>query len=105
MAITYNIAVPITIQRLGESDVEDLIIIGLRHPITIKDIESLLEARYPNRKRAARAILRTVADSDIDKFNAEMSTVRDGGIGPQSQFTLRMSYARSICTLRTIRGG
>lgn len=105
MNVTHNIVIPLTIQRLGASDVEDLIVMGLKRPIDRDDVHWLLEKRYPNRKRAARAVLRIVTDSDLDTFNEEIAEVRAKGVTDRLKFTMRTSYARGICTIRILKGG
>ena len=104
MAITHSVEIPPTIQRLGNADVEDLIITGLERPISRDDVYWLLERRYPNRRRAARAILRIVTDEDLDTFNDELDQLRDKGITRRTKFTMRTSYARGISTIRVLGG-
>lgn len=103
MSITHNIVIPLTIRRLGDADVEDLIITGLKRPVCREDIDRLLNKRYPHRRRAVRAILRSVVDEDIDELNREVEAIAEAGVSEQTRFTMRTSYARGICTLRVLR--
>jgi hypothetical protein len=104
MVVTHNVEIPLTIQRLGNADVEDLIITGLERPISRDDVHWLLERRYPNRRRAARAVLRIVTDEDLDTFNDELDMLRASGVTRRTKFTMRTSYARGICTIRVLGG-
>jgi len=102
MAKTYNVSIPPTLLRLGATDVEDLILTGLNNDITRDDISRLLDARYPNRRKAARAILRIVTDSDIDTFNWRMEDLRNSGIHDGMRMALHTTYHRGISTIRIL---
>ncbi len=100
MTETHNLKIPPTLLRLGTDDVEELFIIALERDVNRKDVQYLMDLRYPNRKRAANAMVRIVSDRDIDTFNDAVASIRDQGVRSNQRLSLTSSYTRGILTIR-----
>lgn len=100
MTETLNFKIPPTLLRLGTDDVEQLIIIGLDRDVTRDDIQSLMDLRYPNRKRAANSMVRLVIPLDLRTFNRELECIRDKGIKSHYKMSIQSEFSRGIATLR-----
>ncbi len=100
MTETLNLKIPPSLLRLGTDDVEELFITGLEKNVNRNDIQHLMDLRYPNRKRAANAMVRLVTNRDIGQFNIAVEAIRDKGIHSDQRLSLTSSYSRGILTIR-----
>lgn len=100
MAKTHNFRIPLTILRLQSEDIEALARIGLDREVERDDVQSLMDNKYSDRKRAANAMTRLVSNSDLSEFNSKMETIRDTGVSSNDRVDISSSFNRACITLR-----
>lgn len=101
MSRTFNVTIPPTILRLGTNVIERLTICGIDREISRKDIQRIIDRKYPSRKRAANSIVRGVNEYDLEFFNDVLEPVRDeADTTPDYKLHLRSSYMRGKITIK-----
>lgn len=95
---SINLQIPSTLLRLGESVVQELVVLGLDNDVTPEIINEVLAKDYSNAKRTARALLRIVREEDLVEFNNRLVGLREQVCSSDS-LRLKASYARGICQI------
>lgn len=77
MKTYFRINIPDTMRMyLNEDAIEYLTHIGIRHTLSVSDVEDYYTSLYPTRRRAVRALIKYIDEQSIDEFYENLSEVR-----------------------------